>query len=158
MYQESDYNQVHSLRTRYITIYAIIAALVLAGFVACLILRIAWPLYVIAAVFTVASVFFWGVFGSRVNSYWRFLKDIRTGRESIAEGILSSIEEHDTTRDGVEFRTVRLMVGDDTDKQGGRLLYVDSSRLPLPMQPGQRVAVKLFGNFIKDIQTLKISV
>lgn len=156
MYQESDYNHVQSLRTRYITIYAIIAALVLAGIVACLVLRIEWPLYVIAAVFTVASVFFWGVFGSRVNTYWRFLKDMRTGRESTAEGILSSIEEQDTTKDGMEFRTVRLMVGDETDKQGGRLLYVDSTRLPLPVQPGQKVAMKLYGNFIKDIQALEV--
>lgn len=158
MYQESDYAKVQTLRARYVTVYFIVSAMVLAGIVACLILRVAAPLYVISTVFTIASVFFWGMFGSRLNSYWGFLRDMRDGRESAAQGTLVSIAEHDTTRDGLEFRAMRLMVGDETDKQGGRLLYVDSSRLPLDVQPGQGVAVRLYGNFVKDIRAIEATV
>jgi hypothetical protein len=80
---------------------------------------------------------------------------MREGRESIVQGVLAEMDEESTTKDGVEFRALHLLVGDETDKQGGRLLYADVSRLPLPVQVGQSMRVTLYGNFIKDIQPLE---
>ena len=155
MYLQSDFQQAKSAFMRFLTLYAVLGALVLAGIVTCLIIRQAMPLYVLAGVFTVVTIFLWGIFGGRLRSYWRFLREMSVGRESEAQGLLASMDDHNSFKDGVEFRGLRLIVGDETDKQGGRLLYVDSSRLPLQAQIGQTVRVKLYGNYLKDIQPLE---
>ena len=155
MYLQSDFQKAKTALTRFVAIYATLCVLALAGVVTFLILRLAMPLYVLAGVFTVVTIFLWGIFGGRLRAFWRFLREMSVGRESEAQGGLASMDDHNSYKDGVEFLGLRLFVGDETDKQGGRLLYVDSSRLPLPVQIGQTVRVKLYRNYLKDIQPLE---
>ncbi len=155
MYLQSDFQQAKTALTRFVAVYATLCMLVLAGVVTFLILRLAMPLYILTGVFTVVTIFLWGIFGGRLHAYWRFLREMSVGRESETQGVLASMDDHNSYKEGVEFRGLRLFVGDETDKQGGRLIYVDSSRLPLPVQIGQAVRVKLYGYYLKDIKPLE---
>jgi len=155
MYTDADFLGAKTSLKWFISLYALLAALLLGLFAYSLVARIMWLTYAAAACFALASVFLWGAFGVRLAAWRRFLRDMQAGMEREVEGVISSIGDSDTQKEGLEFRAFRLMTGDESDKAGGRLLYVDSSRLPLPAGPGQKVLCRLFGNYVKDIRVME---
>lgn len=155
MYTDDDFKGSKKTLKRFIALYAVFAAVLAAAFVYSLIARVEWLAYASAVVLAAISLFIWGNFGGRIVAWNRFLTDMRHGLEREATGVVLSIDDTEAIKEGLEFRAVRLMTGDDTDKAGGRLLYVDSSRFPLKAGLGQRVRCRLFGNYIKDITVLE---
>ena len=155
MYNENDTLIAKSALKRFIVIYSIIAALMLGGIVTFIVLRMEWPLYTLVMLLTLLSVFLWGNIGVRLVSYHRFLKDVNRGLEKEAIGIVASIDAEEAVKEGIEFRGLHLIVGDETDKIGGRLLYIDSSKFPIKASVGQKVRCKLFGYYVKDLEILE---
>jgi signal transduction histidine kinase len=138
---------------KFILGYGILALLLLGALVGGLVWRMDWLAYVSIAVLAVASLFLWGNFGIRLIAWNRFLKEMRIGLERTISGMIASIDEDEAMKEGLEFRALRLMTGEESDKAGGRLLYVDASRFPLPACVGQTVSCRLFGNYVKDIMS-----
>jgi hypothetical protein len=155
MYTDEDYKSSKLTLKRFIAAYAALSVLSLGALAYSLLVRVEWLAYASAVVFVLVTLFLWGNFGGRIVAWRRFLKDMRAGLEREATGVVLSIDDNEALKEGLEFRAVRLMTGDETDKAGGRLLYVDSSRFPLPVSLGQRVCCRLFGNYIKDMTAVE---
>ena len=154
MYTEQDWKQANGAWARFLALLGAIVVVLGGAIAAALILRMIWLLYTAAVVLTVVSLFLWGNFGVRIFCWRRFLKDMRTGMQREVTGEIISIDEELSLRDGVEFREVRLMTGEDSDKAGGRVLYIDASRFPLNVSIGARVHIDLFGNYVKGMEQL----
>lgn len=155
MYTDKDFTDANSKLKKFVVLFCLFAAVMIAALIYSLLVRVEWLVYVSAGLLTVGSLFSWGNFGVRLMLWNRFLRDMQNGLERQAEGVIASIDEDEAQKEGLEFRAVRLFTGEDSDKAGGRLLYVDSSRFPLPAGPGQRVTCRLFGNYIKDMTLLE---
>lgn len=157
MYTETDYSGAKKALNRFILLYSFFAVIMLGLMTMAFIERIAWLAYVAAGFLAVASLFLWGIFGARLVCWHRFLREMERGLEREIDGIVATIDEEEATKEGLEFRAFRLMTGESSDKAGGRLLYVDSSRFPLSVKPGQKVSCMLYGNYIKSIKLLEES-
>lgn len=151
MYTQTEFSAARGAMKRFVLLYATLAIVMLGFIVYALIARVEWLTYVAAGLLAASSLFLWGNIGARLYCWNRFLKEMQRGLERQAEGIVASIDEDETTKEGLEFRALRLFTGESSDKAGGRLLYVDSSRFPLQAKPGDKVKCKLFGNYIKEI-------
>jgi hypothetical protein len=151
MYTDADYERVKASLRKFIALYLAAAAVLIGLLVLSLFARIEWLAYTAAALLPLALVFLWGYFGVRLDARRRFLRDMLAGLEKQVTGTIASIEEEEAQKEGLEFRAMRLMTGEDSDKAGGRLLYVESSMFPLPAGPGQKVSCKTFGSYVKDI-------
>jgi predicted membrane metal-binding protein len=151
MYTDKDYSDAGTALKRFIVWFSQFLLALLVAVVYALLSRTEWLIYVSAAVLTAGAIFLWGNFGVRIFFWRRFLIDMQNGMERQAEGVIASIDAQETNKEGLEFRALRLITGDETDKAGGRLLYVDSTRFPLPAGPGQKVVCRLYGNYIKDM-------
>ena len=157
MYSEKDYNDAKSTLRNFILLYGLMAAILLGLFVADQFWRMIWLSYVSAGVLAIASVFLWGNIGVRLICWNRFLNEMRAGLERTATGVIATIDEEDAIKEGLEFRALRLMTGEESDKAGGRLLYVDASRFPLEAEVGQTVSCRIYGNYVKEIEVLEES-
>jgi hypothetical protein len=155
MYSENDYREANLALKKFDVLYIGFAVVMLGAIAAAMIIRTQWLAYAAAAILTISSLFLWGNYGIRLVAWSRFLKDLEKGLEHEIAGVIATIDEEDSLKEGLEFRAVHLLTGDDTDKIGGRLLYVDASRLPLPVSQGQKVNCKVFGNYLKEIQILE---
>jgi hypothetical protein len=155
MYSENDYIEAKSALKKFIILYGVFALAMIGAIVAALIIRVEWLSYTAAGVLTIASLFIWGNVGVRLYAWNRFLKDMRIGLEREVVGELASIDEDDSLKEGLEFRALRLLTGEESDKAGGRLLYVDASRFPLSANLGQKVCCKIFGSYLKEIKVLE---
>lgn len=155
MYSEKDYRDGKTGLRNFILLYCLMAAILIGLIVADQFWRMIWLSYASASLLAIASLFLWGNFGVRLVCWNRFLKEMKVGLERSAAGVIATIDEDEAVKEGLEFRALRLLTGDETDKAGGRLLYVDASRFPLPAGIGQKVNCKIYGNFIKDIEILE---
>jgi ABC-type nickel/cobalt efflux system permease component RcnA len=155
MYTEADFIGSKTALSRFMALYSAIAVLLVTVFVYSILGRVEWLAYASAIVLGVVSLFLWGNFGGRLLCWRRFLTDMQQGLEKEAAGYILSIDDGETTKEGLEFRALHIMTGDETDKAGGRLLYVETSRFPLNVTLGQKVRCRLFGNYVKDIEPLE---
>lgn len=155
MYTDEEFSASKKALGWFIALYCALSALLLGLFAHSLAARVEWLAYASIAVLVLETLFLWGNFGGRLVAWRRFLRDMQAGLEREAAGVIASIDGEEAMKEGLEFRAMRLMTGDETDKAGGRLLYVDASRFPLPAGPGQRVRCMLFGNYVKDITLLE---
>ena len=155
MYSEKEVAESGSALKKFIALYGVIAAVLLAVLVIdqFQFMRMGWPSYVSAGLLAIVSLFLWGNYGVRLVAWRRFLTEMKKGLERSVSGTIASIDKEENVKEGLEFRALRLFTGEDSDKAGGRLLYVDVSRFPLPVDVGQKVDCMLFGNYIKDIKT-----
>lgn len=151
MYTQTDTDKANRAFLLFLIAYAVFAALCVALLVFALVGRLAWLNALGAFLLAVGSVFLWGCFGIKLIVWRRFLRDLRIGTEHEIDGQIGAIEEETAHKDGLECRAVHLLTGEDSDKAGGRVLYIELSRFPLPIVPGQKIHCLLFGNFIKDL-------
>ncbi len=155
MYSEKDYLDATVKQRRFTLLFVLIAVVLVGLLVADQFWRLLWLSYVSAGMLAILSVFLWGTIGVRLYCWRKFLREMNAGLERSVEGVIGSIDEDETTKEGIEFRALRLLTGDEADKAGGRLLYVDSSRFPLKAQEGQKVSCRIFGNYVKEIEVLE---
>ncbi len=155
MYSEKDTLDAATKQRRFLLLFSLIAATLIGLVVADQFWRLLWLSYVASGLLAVASIFLWGTIGIRLYCWRRFLRDMNAGLERSVKGVIGSIEEDETTKEGLEFRALRLLTGDDSDKAGGRVLYVDASRFPLKAQVGQNVVCRIYGNYVKEIEVLE---
>lgn len=93
------------------------------------------------------DIFIWGVYGSQVLAYYRFLKDIFTGRQRVEAGVVKKVGTQPVYKDNKLFYYEVLIENDGTEL----MLLVDANK-PLPnIQVGKRYEFKVSQNFVIDI-------
>ncbi len=152
MYTQTDTDKAKRAFLIFLIGYTVFAVLCVALLVMALTTRLVWLNVLSTFVLAAGSVFLWGLFGIRIIIWRRFLRDLVIGTEHEIAGEIGSIEEETAHKDGLDCRAVHLLTGEESDKAGGRILYVELSRFPLPIAPGQKIRCKLFGNFVKDLR------
>jgi hypothetical protein len=161
LYSKEDYQKTVALLRR---IWLIILAISVVCIVVWVVLasqrvkevRISWPGYVAAGVCSTAVVFIYGMFGSRVNAYRRFLRDVDQGLEREIVGAVSQIDETPTVSNNLEFvsRPYRRSGPVGQEPASVRLLRYDSVKGPVPFRTGRTCGCCFSRNNIKGYEIL----
>lgn len=161
LYAKEDYQKTAALLRRIWIIMLALAAVCVAVWVILASqrvaeVRISWPGHVAAGVCAAAIVFIYGMFGSRVNAYRRYLRDVDQGLEREITGSVSGIDETPAVSSNLEFLSVHITVPAQSDREpaSDRLLRYDPVKGPVPFRTGQNVRLLLFGNNIKGYEIL----
>jgi len=95
------------------------------------------------------DIFIWGVYGSQILAYYRFLRDMFTGRQRVESGVVKRVGNQPVYKDNKLYYYEVLIENDGVE----RILLVDANK-PLPdIQVGQRYEFKVFQNFVIDISS-----
>lgn len=93
------------------------------------------------------NVFIWGMYGTPVLAYYRFLKDILTGRLRMETGLVKRVDSKPVYKDNKLFYYEIWIDEDGTE----RMLLSDANK-PFPnIQEGKKYQFQVFQNFITDI-------
>ncbi|MBR4235148.1 MAG: hypothetical protein IKR85_03705 [Clostridia bacterium] len=93
--------------------------------------------------------FVWSMKISPWVKYNRFLKEMRNGRSRTCECSFISFANETRFYDGVEIYDMNVTVG---DREEDERLYLFDADKPLPaLKAGEKLTVKSFGNFVKEI-------
>lgn len=149
IYNQSDYHSINRAMRRFIILFALSIVLLIAAFVVSCTLRIAWPGYVAGVLWALGAVFAWGMVGSRIRKYRRYLEDMAAGLEREAVGVVENVDQDVSIRQGLEFYGVNLEPETDDVDDPGRRVYYDAAKGKPPYKVGEEVKLLLFGNFIK---------
>lgn len=152
LYTENDYNQINSLRKNFWIKISIATAIFIASIVVFAIVRIDWPGYVIAVLWSITVIFLWGMQGSRIRRYYLFLKDMKEGLDKSTTGQVVSVDSSITSRELVDFHTVIFNDDSANPESPSRKLYFDASKGLPEFKEGDKLSITLFGNNIKDFK------
>jgi len=95
------------------------------------------------------DIFIWGVYGSQILAYYRFLRDMFTGRQRVESGVVKRVGNQPVYKDNKLYYYEVLIENDGVE----RILLVDANK-PMPdIQVGQRYEFKVFQNFVIDISS-----
>jgi len=95
------------------------------------------------------DIFIWGVYGSQILAYYRFLRDMFTGRQRVESGVVKRVGNQPVYKDNKLYYYEVLIENDGVE----RILLVDANK-PLPdIQVGQKYEFKVFQNFVIDISS-----
>jgi len=95
------------------------------------------------------DIFIWGVYGSQILAYYRFLGDMFTGRQRVESGVVKRVGNQPVYKDNKLYYYEVLIENDGVE----RILLVDANK-PLPdIQVGQKYEFKVFQNFVIDISS-----
>lgn len=93
------------------------------------------------------DIFIWGVYGSQILAYYRFLRDMFTGRQRVESGVVKRVGNQPVYKDNKLYYYEVLIENDGVE----RILLVDANK-PLPdIQVGQKYEFKVFQNFVIDM-------
>ncbi len=93
------------------------------------------------------DIFIWGLYGSQVLAYYRFLSDMFTGRQRVESGVVKSVGTQPVYKDNKLYYYEVLIENDGTEQ----ILLMDANK-PLPhLYIGRRYEFKVFQNFVIDI-------
>lgn len=103
----------------------------------------------VTLVFGALIIFLWGMKMTPLLSYRKYLKEISSGLTRDVEGVIVTIEEDTSFRDGISFYPVIINIGDLSDEEDERLLYWDAQLArPTDIAVGDRVRFHAHGNDI----------
>lgn len=93
------------------------------------------------------DIFVWGIYGSQILAYYRFLSDMFTGRQRVETGVVKRVGTQPVYKDNKLYYYEILIENDGVEQ----MLLIDANK-PLPqIQEGQRYEFKVFQNFVVDI-------
>ena len=107
-----------------------------------------WPGYAAGAIYAMGAVFSWGMFGSKLISYKKFVTSILTGLEKTVEGEITAVSSETTYDNNLEFYSIEMAQGKDV---ANRKLYIDAAKFTVGFNPGDVIKVKVFENYIKEV-------
>ncbi|MBM7581626.1 hypothetical protein JOD02_000449 [Caldicoprobacter guelmensis] len=93
------------------------------------------------------DIFIWGVYGSQILAYYRFLSDMFTGRQRVETGVVKRVGSQPVYKDNKLYYYEVLIDNDGVEQ----MLLIDANK-PLPsLQVGQKYEFKVFQNFVIDV-------
>ena len=93
-------------------------------------------------------IFLWGMKLSPRLSYRKYLKEIHGGLSRYEEGIITSVDEQTSFRDGLSFYGMILNIGDLENPEDERLLYWDAQLGKPTVSAGDKLRIHAHGNDI----------
>ena len=125
-----------------------LSILLVAALAASLVVRAEWLTIILTILWGGALIFLWEMKLSPVLAYRRYLRSVAQGMTRTAEGVLVSLAEEGTFKEGVFFSVMILNVDEKMDPEGERLFYVDRCKTRPALVPGDRVRVTSHGNYV----------
>lgn len=154
LYNNEDYLEVKLARRKILLQLLAATIIFIAVIVVCSIIRVSWPGYAIAVIWGIFVIFIWGMRGTRIRKYYHFLRDISRGLENNIKGAVEDIDLSVSVKDMLDYYTIILREDGSASDSPARKLYYDISK-GIPQYPkGTRLAVSLFGNYIKGIEII----
>ena len=148
LYSEKDYEQISSqLKKRYILLGCILAV-ILAGFVASMVIRAEWLSVVLFILLFAAAVFVIEMFCLPLHRYKKLIVSALTGRTHVETLEYETTESDPSVVEGVLCRGLIFLGAPDKHGTREQRFYWDEE-LPLPaFTPGSRVTLKYTGRNI----------
>ena len=147
LYRQSDYERTKKT----LALHVAVAAVILLAFVALLAMFVSvcrnLSLAMLSCALGGALLTFYAVIKVMPwFSYWRYQVDIRRGRAHELDCRFVSASDGERVSDGVAFH--EFIVALDEESQDERLLFWDADKAMPPLNPGQTLHIRLFGNYI----------
>lgn len=148
MYTQEDRTQIRQRIVKYTAITLILAGILVAAFVMCLIKR-SQPLAMLSgcALFSVIC-FMWCMFLYPNIHYATFLKDMQNGLTRMVKGSIVEVSDKEDLQDGVRVYPVRVMLDEEKDE---RIVYLNVSKAENFPANGASVRLNCFGRHIKEV-------
>ena len=146
MYHESDYTEIKKQVKQTIIITAVIALIFIIPAIAFLLRKPQWIGATFLSVGICLSIFIWGVYGTPVYSYYRYIRDILEGRTRETTGKVIRIAEEPVYKDN-RLLFYEVIVEDAADGVE-RILLLDENKGKPQLQIGSRYFFRTHQNFI----------
>ena len=148
MYTEQDLVQIRHRIRKYCLILLPVVAVLLAGYVACMILRVQAGAMAAGILTFSACCFAWAMYIYPCIRYLSFLKDMREGLTREMVGSIVEVSGQEDLQDGVRVLPVRIFLESERDE---RIVYLDASKAKGFPAPGAQVRLLCFGRHIKEV-------
>lgn len=144
MYTQQDYLDINAQFSRKLRLMLLLEALLLAGLVYSLVIRLKWLTILISCVMGAIAIFYTGMTLSPLYAYRKFIRQLLSGRQRELTGRFKGFDAHEVLRDNVRYLSFLLNIGEQDEPQDDRQLYFDIN-LPRPdWQEGDRLWVQSF--------------
>ncbi len=150
MYTEEDMKNSRKETSGFIWKLVGIAALMAGFWVLACILRIDLIGYAASVAAGIGGVLLWGVKGSELFSYRKFLKDLQTSRKRELSGTVRSIDGPVYVRRDLMFMEM-IVESDDEDESEDRKIYFDCRKWPENIRENDHVRFNISSNVVVDI-------
>jgi hypothetical protein len=141
LYQQSDLQENRRQLKRRLTALLIPLALIVAGIVISLIVRMQWLTILLTILGGGFSIFCWGLLLSPIMCYGRHLRNMLEGRTRETTGRFVSISGEPCWREGVQYYAMTVNVGEKGDEADDRLFYYDVHKEAPAFKQGERITV-----------------
>jgi hypothetical protein len=152
MYSDSDYHKSNSAFNARVLAAVFILAAGVGCVTACMVFRARW-LAGIASALTACLIY--AYLSLKVMPHYRYrrlLSDMREGLTRETDGWFVSFAAETRRSDGVLVHDFIVRVGEAEEDE--RLFYWDDDK-PVPeLEPGERVSINSFGNYIKEYECI----
>jgi hypothetical protein len=145
-YNDNDFTEVKG-QVRKITLLVVVIALIfIITAIAFLLRKPQWIGATFLSIGVCLSIFIWGVYGTPILSYYRYIKDIKEGRTQEVRGKVLNISDEPVYKDNrLLFYEVTLM--DEKDGVERLLLFDDNIGKP-PFEVGSDYHFRTHQNYI----------
>jgi hypothetical protein len=149
MYTETE---LENVKKQLAKIIILITAIFLAVFIPCAAFLLRKPVWIGTTVMTIgvfAAIFLWGIYGTPMFHYYRYLKDIFEGRTREIKGKVIRADEKPVYKDN-RLLYHEVWIIDDEDGEERVLLFDDNKGKP-SVQTGMHYTFRIHENFITQI-------
>ncbi len=145
-YNENDFTEIKGQLRKIIILVLFIALVFIITAIAFLLRKPQWMGATFLSVGVCLSIFVWGVYGTPIYSYYRFIKDIKEGRTREISGKVTNITDEPLYKDN---RLLYYEVTLNDDKDGvERVLLYDGNMGKPPFEVGSNYYFRTHQNYI----------
>lgn len=145
-YNENDFTEIKGQLRRVIILVVLIALIFIITAIAFLLRQPQWMGATFLSVGVCLSIFVWGVYGTPIYSYYRYIKDIKQGRTRELRGKVLNITDEPVYKDNrLLYYEVTLLDGKDGVE---RLLLYDGNMGKPPFEVGSNYYFLTHQNYI----------
>jgi len=154
LYQISDWEENRQQLKRRLLALLIPMVFFLAGISVSLLrnVRLQWLTILLTILGGTMVIFCYGMFLSPVLNYGRHLKNVLEGRKRETTGRLTEMSSQSCFREGVEYYSMVINIGDKSDEADDRLFYYDVHKGMPPYKPGDMITVISHDKAVADIR------
>ena len=152
MYTDIDYKKSNAELKSRVLITVFILAVGLGCVVTAMVIRVRW-LAAIASMLTACLIY--AHISLKVMPHYhykRLLGDMRAGLTRDTDGWFVSLAAEPRKSDGVLVRDFIIRIGETEEDE--RLFYWDDDKPAPELKPGDRVSIKSYGNYIKELAVI----
>lgn len=151
MYTEQDRVEIRQRIKKYSLILAAMLVVLIAGYVASMIVRTQVGAMVTGVLIWAVILFMWTLFLHPCIRYRAFLRDMELGMSREVRGSVVEVSSQEDLQDGVRVLPVRIQLADEDDE---RIVYLNVSKAEGFPAAGTDVKLSCYGRHIKEVAAL----